>query len=116
MAFVLVGEPGNGKTFFVDSVCSLYRRFMVRDDNRRYTFTFTNIDLLENYGRIRGIQPQTFEDPMVLAMNLFPSRQESITYLSSTYGFSDQELKGISPITGPWARAATISSMTSGTQ
>ncbi len=28
MAFVLVGEPGNGKTFFVDYLCTLYRQFL----------------------------------------------------------------------------------------
>ena len=28
MAFVLVGEPGNGKTFFVDNLCALYRQFL----------------------------------------------------------------------------------------
>ncbi len=31
MAFVLVGEPGNGKTFFVDSLCSLYRNFLAHE-------------------------------------------------------------------------------------
>ena len=31
MAFVLVGEPGNGKTFFVDYLCSLYRNFLAND-------------------------------------------------------------------------------------
>lgn len=92
MAFVLVGEPGNGKTFFVDSVCALYRQFMAREDNRRYTFNFKNIDRLENYGKIRIIQSQTFEDPVVLAMNLFPTRQDSMAYLSGNFGFSDKEL------------------------
>ncbi|MDD5169860.1 MAG: hypothetical protein PHN75_13640, partial [Syntrophales bacterium] len=93
MAFVLVGEPGNGKTFFVDSVCALYRQFIAREGNRRYTFNYRNIERLENYGKIRVIQSQTFEDPLVLAMNLFPSRKESMDYLASTYGFTDRELE-----------------------
>ena len=28
MAYVLVGEPGNGKTFFVEYLCSIYRDFL----------------------------------------------------------------------------------------
>jgi len=31
MAFVLVGEPGNGKTFFVDFLCKKYREFLTID-------------------------------------------------------------------------------------
>src|SRR6266498_3949940 len=38
MAFVLVGEPGNGKTFFVELLCSSYRAFLAKAQNRRYTF------------------------------------------------------------------------------
>ena len=30
MAYVLVGEPGNGKTFFVEYVSRLYREFLTR--------------------------------------------------------------------------------------
>jgi len=93
MAFVLVGEPGNGKTFFVDSVCTLYRQFIAQEKNRRYTFNFKNMDRLEQYGKIRMIQSQTFEDPMILAMNLGATKQDSMAYLSETYGFTDKELE-----------------------
>jgi serine protein kinase len=92
MAFVLVGEPGNGKTFFVDYVCSLYRNFIARDENRRYTFNFRNLDRLGTYGKIPVIQSQTYEDPMILLMNLFESRDEGRAYLAETGGFSDTEL------------------------
>ena len=34
MAFVLVGEPGNGKTFFVELLCSRYRTFLAKEQNR----------------------------------------------------------------------------------
>ena len=34
MAYVLVGEPGNGKTFFVDFLCARYRSFLARPQNR----------------------------------------------------------------------------------
>ena len=35
MAYVLVGEPGNGKTFFVEFLCNEYRRFLAQDKNRK---------------------------------------------------------------------------------
>ncbi len=93
MAFILVGEPGNGKTFFVETLCSLYRRFLAQEPNRRYTFTFTNLDRLGTYGRIRAIESQTFEDPMVLAMNLFPARRENVNWLTGQIGFSDAQVE-----------------------
>src|SRR5512138_1962403 len=61
MAFVLVGEPGNGKTFFVELLCSHYRQFLSREDNRRYTFRFTGLDQLGSYGKISTIESQTYE-------------------------------------------------------
>ena len=42
MAYVLVGEPGNGKTFFVEFLCSKYRNFLSKEKNRKYTFQFIN--------------------------------------------------------------------------
>ncbi len=91
MAFVLVGEPGNGKTFFVEYLCSIYRRFLAEEINRRYTFRFQGLDKLGNYGKITEIESQTFEDPMVLAMNILPSRDESFEYLAKQ-GFTDKDL------------------------
>ncbi len=92
MAYVLVGEPGNGKTFFVDYLCRLYREFLARDENRRYTFNFKHLDRLDAYGRISTIQSQTFEDPVILAMNLFETSDESKSFLSDRIGFSDQQI------------------------
>ena len=92
MAFVLVGEPGNGKTFFVDYLCALYRNFLARDENRRYTFNFTGLDKLATYGKISRIQSQTFEDPLILAMNLCETRDESREYLVKNHGFKDKDI------------------------
>ena len=92
MAFVLVGEPGNGKTFFVDYLCALYRNFLARDENRRYTFNFTGLDKLATYGKISRIQSQTFEDPLILAMNLCETREESREYLVKNHGFKDKDV------------------------
>jgi serine protein kinase len=83
MAFVLIGEPGNGKTYFVDYLNKQYRNFISRPENMRYTFRFRNLDKLGGYGRITQIESQTFEDPMVLAMNLSPDRDDNIEYLIS---------------------------------
>jgi len=95
MAFVLVGEPGNGKTFFVDFLCSKYRQFLSLDKNRKYTFRFNSLDKLNGYGKITSIESQTFEDPMILAMNLFDDLQESKNYLAEKIGFTDQKIEGL---------------------
>ncbi len=95
MAFVLVGEPGNGKTFFVDFLCSKYREFLAQEPNRKYTFQFINMDKLGNYGRIKAIESQTYEDPMILAMNLFEDPDENKTFLAKQIGFADEEIEKI---------------------
>ena len=81
MAFVLIGEPGNGKTYFVDYLNSLYRNFVSIPENRRYTFKFKNLDLIGGYGKIKEIESQTFEDPMILAMNLFEGLDNGKEYI-----------------------------------
>jgi len=93
MAYVLVGEPGNGKTFFVEFLCSRYREFLSREKNRKYTFRFKNLDKIGGYGKISSIESQTYEDPMVLAMNLLSTVDESKEYLASTGGFSTDEIE-----------------------
>ncbi len=93
MAYVLVGEPGNGKTYFVEYLCSKYRSFLSKPENRKYTFKFINMDKLGNYGRLSMIESQTYEDPMILAMNLCEVPEESKGYLSKTGGFSDDQIR-----------------------
>lgn len=90
MAFVFVGEPGNGKTFVIEYLCDGYRRFLARPENRRYTFEFVGLERLGTYGNIRVIQSQTFEDPLVLAMNLYPTKEENIKYFLSLGATEDQ--------------------------
>ncbi|GFO62589.1 serine protein kinase PrkA [Geomonas paludis] len=91
MAFVLVGEPGNGKTFFVEFLCGKYRNFL-QGRNRKYSFRFLNMEQLGNYGRIREIDSETYEDPMILAMNLFDDPEESRRFIGEQ-GFSDAEIE-----------------------
>jgi serine protein kinase len=81
MAFVLIGEPGNGKTYLVDYLNKIYRDFISMPQNRRYTFRFTNLDKLGGYGKIKFVESQTYEDPMILAMNLLESKKESMEYI-----------------------------------
>jgi len=81
MAFVLIGEPGNGKTFFVDYLSKIYRDFISLPENMRYTFRFINLDKIGGYGKIKYIESQTFEDPMILAMNLFLKEEDNRKYL-----------------------------------
>ncbi len=94
MAFVLIGEPGNGKTFFVDYISDLYREFIAKPENRRYTFRFNNLDKLGTYGKIKSAESQTFEDPMILAMNLYETHDENKEYLKSC-GASDSQIDDI---------------------
>jgi serine protein kinase len=93
MAFVLVGEPGNGKTFFVEFLAGRYRRFLSRDENRKYTFKFQNLERLGTYGRISSVESQTYEDPLILAMNLFDFTDDNKTFLAREVGFSDDEIE-----------------------
>ena len=95
MAFVLVGEPGNGKTFLVEFLAGKYRSFLSREENRKYTFKFKHLDRIGTYGRITTIESQTYEDPMILAMNLFDLPDDNRTFLSRDIGFSDDELGAI---------------------
>jgi len=95
MAFVLVGEPGNGKTFLVDFISAKYRGFLAKDNNRRYTFRFVNMDKIGRYGKITTIESQTYEDPVILAMNLFEDLDESRAFLSKEFNFSDKEIEKI---------------------
>jgi len=92
MAFVLIGEPGNGKTYFVDFLNKVYRDFTSIEKNRRYTFRFNNLDKLGGYGKIRFIESQTYEDPMILAMNLFESKDENINWLQKL-GAKDKQIE-----------------------
>ncbi len=92
MAFVLIGEPGNGKTYLVDYLTKIYRNFISLPENRRYTFRYKNLERLGGYGKINYIESQTFEDPMVLAMNLSETKAENIKFLSNQ-GLSDKKIE-----------------------
>jgi serine protein kinase len=93
MAFVLVGEPGNGKTFFVEFLAGRYRSFLGSEENRKYSFRFNQLDQFGTYGRISIIESQTYEDPMILAMNLFELPDDNKTFLTREMGFSDREVE-----------------------
>ncbi len=92
MAIVFVGEPGNGKTYLVDTCCRLFRNFHRQEKNWKYTFRFKNLQALGAYGNIQEIESQTFEDPMILAMNLFDSREENLQFFLQQ-GFSEEQVK-----------------------
>ena len=93
MAFVLVGEPGNGKTFLVDFLAAKYRAFLSEGKNRKYTFKFLNLDKVGDYGKIKIIESQTYEDPMILAMSLFENPAQNKEFLAKQIGFSDTEIE-----------------------
>ncbi len=93
MAYVLVGEPGNGKTFLVEYLCTKYREFLQQPGNRKYTFRFVGMDELGSYGRISSIESQTYEDPLILAMNLGETLSESKELLAKIFAFKDQQVE-----------------------
>jgi serine protein kinase len=91
MAFVLVGEPGNGKTFYVDYLSAMYRDFISIPENQKYTYKFIIPDGLEGYGGIKEIESQTYEDPVILAMN-FLDVHENSKELFVQAGFNPNEI------------------------
>lgn len=92
-AFVLVGEPGNGKTFFVDYICTKYRQFLAETKNRKYTFKFVGLDKALGYDKkVAELHSLTFEDPMILAMNLFENKNQSKEFLAQK-GFKDTAIE-----------------------
>ena len=92
MAYVLVGEPGNGKTYFVEYVSRLYREFLSAPRNRKYSFRFTGLDNIGSYGKITSIESQTYEDPAILAMNLFETPEESREFLTAKVGLDEGQV------------------------
>jgi len=100
MAFVLVGEPGNGKTFFIEYLCALYRDYISKEGNRKFTFRFNIPDELKSYGAIRTAESQTFEDPMILAMNLFESKEKNKNFYPNR-DLPINKSKNSMKITGP---------------
>ncbi|MCP4720141.1 MAG: serine protein kinase PrkA [Desulfobacteraceae bacterium] len=95
MAFVLVGEPGNGKTFLVEYLCARYREFLTIPKNRKHTFRFVNLEQLGGYGKIKFIESQTYEDPMILAMSLHETQDESMEYLSKKFKFTTKQIESL---------------------
>lgn len=95
MALVLVGQPGNGKTFFVDYLNDKYRHFLSRPENRRYTFKFVRLDeALGYHSKVSALESITYEDPMVLAMNLSADRGVSVKFLEKA-GFDENAIEAL---------------------
>ena len=95
MAFVLVGEPGNGKTFLVEYLCARYREFLSIPQNRKYTFKYSHLNQLGGYGKIDFIESQTYEDPMILAMSLCETRDKSKEYLSKKFKLTNKQIENL---------------------
>ena len=135
-AFVLIGEPGNGKTFLANYLQKTYRDFISLPGNTKYTFRFKNLHKIRKgvsekdydarkkelegvlksevsdsqmerelaefetgfirpYKIISTIESQTFEDPMILAMNLFETPEENRKHLTKMLSEQKVELKDI---------------------
>ena len=55
--------------------------------------SYYDLDKIGRYGHITTIESQTYEDPMVLAMNLFESKEESMKYLARKYRASTKQVE-----------------------
>src|SRR3989339_504353 len=91
-AFILVGEPGNGKTYLVDYLFKTYRNFIAMPGNERYTFKFKGLENIAGFGDIKEIESQTYEDPMIFAMNLKNDKNASKEFLGQL-GFNNTQIE-----------------------
>ena len=84
LAFVMIGEAGNGKTYLAEFLASAYRKHTTQPQNQKFTFQFVNLDDKKfngRFGKIKSMESQTYEDPMILALNLFPDRESNKKFL-----------------------------------
>lgn len=106
MGLVFISGPGSGKTFFIDYLCKRYRQFALRSDNTKYTFQFINLDDALGYDpKVAELQSATFEDPMILASNIFKDSEKSASFLREA-GFDDDAIEAFTP------RARTLGAST----
>ena len=75
---------------------------------------FVDLDKIGTYGKITTIESQTYEDPAMLAMNLFETPEENSRTCPTRSGFRTQQIETCTRTTAPWAPAAAISGMISG--
>jgi serine protein kinase len=52
-----------------------------------------NLDKFGNYGKISTVESQTYEDPMILAMNLFEDSEKNKEFMAKQVGFSDDDIE-----------------------
>ena len=99
MAFVLVGEPGNGKTFLVDFLAAKYRAFLAIDKNRKYTFKYLNLEQVGDYGKIKTIESLISAQPLAISQLRWPFsstiRGQSLPTTRSPGGLNPSGLRSI---------------------
>ena len=89
-------SPETGKPFSFDFLCARYRDFLATPGNRKYTFQFNEHgSSLAATAESSSIESQTYEDPMILAMNLCESPDENRAFLSERSGFSDSQIESL---------------------
>ncbi len=96
-AFVIFGEPGNGKTNLVTFLMKKYVQFLHQPGNEKYTFVFVNLDHFKMgeeklFGGLTSLESQTYEDPMILLMNWY-SHSDDAKELMAKFGFSEADIE-----------------------
>ena len=82
--------------------------FLSLENNRKYTFRLSGLDKIGGYGKISTIESQTYEDPMMLAMNTADEPDKNREFLSKEIGFSDKRLKPSGGIIVRWVPALRL--------
>ncbi len=95
-AFIIFGEPGNGKTNLINFMMKKFAKFLETPGNEKFTFRFKNLGAFKIgednlFGDIPTMESQTYEDPMILLMNFFESEEENRANMSRL-GFSDADI------------------------
>lgn len=95
MGIVFISGPASGKTFFIDYLCERYRQFLSRPENTKYTFGFVGLDsALAYHEKVAELPSATFEDPMILAMNISRDIDETKRFLAG-FGFESDAIKAL---------------------
>ena len=58
-------------------------------------FKYLNLAQVGDYGKIKTIESQTYEDPMILAMSFRGNKDASMSYLSKAFKFKDKEIESL---------------------
>jgi len=81
--WLVVTDPGHNACGPIDYLCDQYAEFSAKPENRRFTFRFVDLEFSDHYRDMQFIQSETFEDPMLLALNFFDDWDSNKDFLKT---------------------------------